>query len=240
MKGLFHSFALALLGAASAFQSPTRKQPPRSTKTRATRPHAWRRSNRPSTALSLIELDKVPERSITEGIFGTMFDSRKATSVERFFDAWNRQDMDVAVAQFSEDCLYEDGTYYRPFKGRNEMKRMLLLRQDATLERVEYIIDDLAISSTGEKIGVKYHLEINGIIIPDSRHCAFYTIDLPTGLINSCYDVVEPAQKAGAVNLAILNGASKIIGKGDKESVDDGSNSSSSTVSSSERKEYGW
>ena len=67
-----------------------------------------------------------------------------------------------------------------------------------------------------DKVGVKYHLERNGDIVPNSRHCAFYTINTLTGLIESCYDVVEPVQKTGEANLAVLNAASKIIGKGDK------------------------
>jgi hypothetical protein len=138
------------------------------------------------------------------------------TSVEQFFQAWNRQDIVVAVNQFAPDCIYEDGTYYSPLKGKRAIQRELLLRCDATAEPVLYIVDDLAIPTAKDKVGVKYHMERNGVILPNSRHCAFYTINALTGLIESCFDVVEPAQKTGEANLAVLNAASKIIGKGGK------------------------
>eukprot|EP00544_Gedaniella_sp_CCMP2646_P004307 CAMPEP_0202492340 /NCGR_PEP_ID=MMETSP1361-20130828/9092_1 /ASSEMBLY_ACC=CAM_ASM_000849 /TAXON_ID=210615 /ORGANISM="Staurosira complex sp., Strain CCMP2646" /LENGTH=565 /DNA_ID=CAMNT_0049122535 /DNA_START=267 /DNA_END=1964 /DNA_ORIENTATION=+ len=138
------------------------------------------------------------------------------TSVEQFFQAWNRQDIVVAVNQFAPDCIYEDGTYYSPLKGKRAIQRELLLRCDATAEPVLYIVDDLAIPPAKDKVGVKYHMERNGVILPNSRHCAFYTINTLTGLSESCFDVVEPAQKTGEANLAVLNAASKIIGKGGK------------------------
>lgn len=202
---------------------------------------AFSRHAKSTTALSLIEVDKVSERSIAEGIFGTRFDTKGTTPVERFFDAWNRGDVDAAVAQFAEDGIYEDGTYYTPFEGRQAIQRELLLRQDSTVERVLYIMDELVVSSTKNKVGVKYHLEVNEKILPNSRHCAFYTINTNTGLIESCFDVVEPAQKTGEANLAILNGASKIIGKGDK-GVDSDDNSCVAPADSitEEKKNASW
>jgi len=235
----FCFYAFGILGAVSAFQSPTRISSRQEHLNAATRISTRARQR---TALSLIEVDKVADRSIAEGIFGTMFDSNKVTTpVEEFFDAWNRQDTDAAVAQFAEDCVYEDGTYYTPFEGRKELQREFLLRQGSTLEPVKYVIDDLAVSSARDKVGVKYHLEMNGNIIPDSRHCAFYTINTFNGLIQTCYDVVEPVQKTGAANLAVLSAASKIIGKGDKGTAEDDSTTSSSTPPDSNgKKETGW
>lgn len=233
--------AFILVGVASAFQSPASPRVSLSRHPTDAFTTTNSRQSRSSTARFLIEIDKVSDRSIAEGIFGTlMLNNDKATPVERFFHAWNRQDMTTAIAQFDEDCVYEDGTFYTPFEGKREIQRELLLRQDATSEPVLYVVDELAVSN--DKVGVKYHLEMEGNILPNSRHCAFYTINASTGLIQTCYDVVEPAQKSGEANLAVLSAASKIIGKGDKGSAAGEESSSTLAVSTNtnEKEDGGW
>jgi hypothetical protein len=100
------------------------------------------------------------------------------------------------------------------------------------------VIDDLAVSES--KVGVKYHLELNGNVVPDSRHVAFYTMDASTGLIQTCYDVVEPSRKTGQLQLAILTAASTIIGTGDQKDMENETKSSGEVVSKSEMEETGW
>jgi hypothetical protein len=34
-----------------------------------------------------------------------------ATSIRRYFEAWNERDMEAACEQFSEECVYEDTQY---------------------------------------------------------------------------------------------------------------------------------
>ena len=41
-----------------------------------------------------------------------------ATSVERYFDAWNRRDMEAAVECFADECTYKDTQYDYAFEGK--------------------------------------------------------------------------------------------------------------------------
>jgi ketosteroid isomerase-like protein len=200
----------------------------------------------PSSTRPLHSVSVIPQRRLSlfavaeevDGLVGNLFfDKQKTTTpVERFFQAYNERDMDTAIAQFAEDCVYEDATFYTPFEGRFQLQRHLLLRRDAT--SAQYVIDDLAVSES--KVGVKYHLELNGNVVPDSRHVVFYTMDTSSGLIQTCYDVVEPSRKTGQLNLAILTAASKIIGTGDQKVMKNETSSSGEVVSKSETEETGW
>lgn len=101
------------------------------------------------------------------------------------------------------------------------------------------IIDDLA--KAGPKVGVKYHLELNENIVLNSRHTALYAIDTSTtGLIQTVYDVVEPSNKTGQLDLAILSVASKFIGTDDANNVERTTSSSNHVVSKNKAENVGW
>ena len=38
--------------------------------------------------------------------------------VRAYFEAWNARDMDLACAQWSDDCTYEDTQYAGAFEGK--------------------------------------------------------------------------------------------------------------------------
>jgi hypothetical protein len=74
-----------------------------------------------------------------DGLFGAFSFKKPQTRrpVERFFDAWNRNDTETAIAQLAEDCPYEDATFYAPFEGISNLKRQLLLRRTTRFFRGE-------------------------------------------------------------------------------------------------------
>lgn len=41
-----------------------------------------------------------------------------------FFDAWNRRDMDAAMAHVADDCHYDDFSFVRPHEGKTEVRRL--------------------------------------------------------------------------------------------------------------------
>mmetsp|Transcript_6751 Transcript_6751/g.9860 ORF Transcript_6751/g.9860 Transcript_6751/m.9860 type:complete len:517 (-) Transcript_6751:145-1695(-) len=130
--------------------------------------------------------------------------------VERYFDAWNRRDMDEAIELFAEDCVYEDTQYADPFTGKDALRRHLFKVADALPPSFEFVVDDIAISSNG-KIGVQWHVENDGEQLPFTRGCSFYTTD-ESGLIKTGFDVPEPAViKPGGAGLNLLSLASKVI-----------------------------
>jgi len=120
--------------------------------------------------------------------------------------------MNSAVECFTEDCTYDDTQYPEPFQGKPALRKHLLKVAANLPQSFQFVIDDLAVSNNGEKVGVQWHVENNGEQLPFTRGCSFYTCDLDTGLIQSGFDVPEPAGiKPGSAGLNVLSLASKLI-----------------------------
>lgn len=126
--------------------------------------------------------------------------------------------------QFADECAYEDTKFPGPFEGKAVIERHFRLLADSSSTNEVVVLDDKAVSVDGDKIGVKYHLEVDGKVLPDSRHCAFFTViqnDDEKGeggqFIQSAFDIVEPASKTGNIDLAVLSAVSKLlVGNEDK------------------------
>ena len=126
--------------------------------------------------------------------------------------AWNQRDMETALECFTEDCTYEDTQYAEPFQSKPALRKHLLRVAANLPQSFEFVIDDMAISSNGEKVGVQWHVENDGEQLPFTRGCSFYTCDPKSGLIQSGFDVPEPAViKPGDAGLNLLSLASKVI-----------------------------
>lgn len=133
-----------------------------------------------------------------------------ATRVRAYFDAWNARDMRAAVAQWTEDCVYEDTQYAGAFEGTAALKAHLDRVADALPETFVFVVDDLA--DGGESVGVRWHVEAEGAALPFARGASVYRADPASGLLAEGFDVPEPAPlKPGGAGLALLSGASKLI-----------------------------
>lgn len=134
------------------------------------------------------------------------------TIVEDYFAAWNIRDMDAAAACFTEDAEYNDTAFPQPLEGKEQIKKHLYRCADAFPDTFRFVIDDLAIDKENGKIGSKWHVENEGEELPFTRGSSFYTLDLDSGLIQSGFDVVEPAViKPGDAGLTLLSQAAKVI-----------------------------
>ena len=51
-----------------------------------------------------------------------------ASIIEKYFEAWNRRDMDTALGYFSNDCIYEtdDPVFVASLRGKEEMRKHLV------------------------------------------------------------------------------------------------------------------
>ena len=128
-----------------------------------------------------------------------------ATAVERYFDAWNRRDMENAISCFANDCKYEDTQYADAFAGIEKLETHLNRVAACLPLSFAFSVDDLAISADRRKVGVQWHLENkeNGDALPFTRGCSFYKLDME-GLITDGFDVPEPAVvKKGSLELGI-------------------------------------
>ena len=148
-----------------------------------------------STGVGYLDVDGGPSYSSMVG--------PDATSVERYFDAWNTRDMNAAVACFAEDCSYEDTQYKDAFVGKAKLKTHLLRVADCLPKSFEFVVDNLAVSADRTNVGVQWHLENgDGEALPFTRGCSYYRLDGTTGLIIEGFDVPEPAVvKTGSLEL---------------------------------------
>ena len=133
----------------------------------------------------------------------------KRSIVSSYFAAWNRRDMEAAVACFAEDCEYDDAQYSEPFEGKEKLRNHLLRVAKKLPTNFQFVLDDIA--DGGSKVGVKWHVEADGKSLPFTRGASFYEIG-PEGLIIKGFDVPEPAPfKGGDAGLSLLSFASKLI-----------------------------
>jgi len=124
-----------------------------------------------------------------------------STPPEKYFNAWNRRDMDGAIQFFTEDLTYEDTVFAKPFVGKDALKKHLNICADAFPDSFAFVVDDIANDRNNQKIGVRWHVESNGNSLPFTRGCSFYQIT-KNGLIQDGIDFVEPAVfKLGGLSL---------------------------------------
>ena len=128
-----------------------------------------------------------------------------ATSVERYFEAWNQRNMKAAVGCFADDCTYEDTQYDYAFEGKERLEKHLLRVADCLPTSFSFVVDNLAIAADKTKVGVQWHLENgDGEALPFTRGVSFYKLNPRSGLIVTGFDVPEPAVvKPGSLDLFV-------------------------------------
>lgn len=124
--------------------------------------------------------------------------------IETYFQAWNKRDMEAALDCFVDDCLYEteDPVFVDKFKGKDALRSHLVKNAASLPSSCSIILDDLAIDS--KCCGVKWHLEVGGIPIPNLRGCSMYKMDEESGLLKTGYDVTESPVKLPGLAQEIL------------------------------------
>ena len=129
-----------------------------------------------------------------------------ASIIEKYFEAWNRRDMKAALDCFSDDAVYEteDPVFVDAFRGKEALRDHLMKNVEVLPSACKIILDDLAIDLTNGKFGVKWHLEANGVSIPNLRGCSMYTEDMESGLLQSGFDVTEAPVKVPGVAQDVL------------------------------------
>lgn len=140
--------------------------------------------------------------------------SSKSSIIEEYFDAWNRRDMEAALACFVDDCRYqtEDPVFVDAFCGKAALRAHLEKNAASLPGSARIILDDLAIDDTDGKIGTTWHLQImeeNVKLLPTLRGCSMYTTDPTTGLLVTGYDVTEAPAKLPQASTVWLAGPAR-------------------------------
>jgi ketosteroid isomerase-like protein len=133
--------------------------------------------------------------------------------IEKYFEAWNKRDMESALECFVEDCTYqtEDPVFVDTFEGKASLREHLVKNAAALPSSCRILLDDLAIDPTNGNIGTRWHLEVNGWAIPNLRGCSMYTTDPATGLLKSGFDVTESPVKLPRMALPGLSLPAKVF-----------------------------
>jgi len=132
---------------------------------------------------------------------------KEKSMIEQYFEAWNRRDMDAALACFVEDCVYqvEDPVFCNTFQGKAALRNHLVQNAASLPASCKIILDQIAIDPSNGTIGTRWHLEVgNRVKIPNLSGCSMYTTDLETGLLMTGFDVTEapiklPPQAIGSL-----------------------------------------
>ena len=124
--------------------------------------------------------------------------AKSGSSVEKYFDAWNRRDMVDAVSNFSDNCVVRDTQFEKGFEGKEEFERHLLRVEECLPGTFNFAIDDIAL--TPNNAGVSWHVENNGDALSFTRGVSFYEVD-ESGLISRGIEIPEKAPpKNGLIN----------------------------------------
>ena len=126
---------------------------------------------------------------------------------ERYFEAWNRRDMDAAASVFTEDVSYDDTVFPQPFAGIDNLKNHLIKCASVFPPSFTFQVDDKVVGSNADNCVVRWHVENNGKPLPYTRGISFYELTPggKIGKIRSGIDMVEPSGpiKPGGVDLFV-------------------------------------
>lgn len=86
---------------------------------------------------------QVYRRDYLDTLDGRPFD--RLTAVERYFEAWNRRDVPLALSCFDEDVYFDDTAFSEPFDGKDKLADHLLYVADCLPDTFYFVIDELSV-----------------------------------------------------------------------------------------------
>lgn len=109
------------------------------------------------------------------------------TPPERYFDAWNRRDMQLAVDVFTEEIEYDDTAFSAPFRGKALLKEHLELCSSCFPDSFRFQVDDIL--QQDNKLVVAWHVENNNEKLPFTKGLSYYTAK--NNRIQSALDFID-------------------------------------------------
>ncbi|KAK7253104.1 hypothetical protein RIF29_37542 [Crotalaria pallida] len=139
-------------------------------------------------------------------------DDSAAQVVRNFYARINAHDVDSVYNLISDNCVYEDLVFPRPFVGRQEILEFFKKFTNSTSIDLQFVIDDLSCEDSSS-VGVIWHLEWKGKPFPFSKGCSFYRLEVINGKRQITYgrDSVEPAIKPGDAALAAIRSVTWLL-----------------------------
>ncbi|CAL5220468.1 g2491 [Coccomyxa viridis] len=124
---------------------------------------------------------------------------------------YNAGDVDGVMELMDPNAQYHDMIYLEPFKGAKEVRRYFDKVTSIVPGDLKFCVEDIT-DGDPRKVGVKWHVELNGYEFPFSRGASFYEVT-EQGQILYGRDLVEPAVKPGSSALLALKLLTPLIRK---------------------------
>mmetsp|Transcript_8797 Transcript_8797/g.26442 ORF Transcript_8797/g.26442 Transcript_8797/m.26442 type:complete len:209 (+) Transcript_8797:158-784(+) len=120
--------------------------------------------------------------------------------VREYFETFGNREIDKCVEFFTEDVEVTDTLFPEPFKGKEAAIDYLKQSEQGIPDFCKIIIDDM--TGGTHKVAARWHMEIKGKPIINSRGVSFWT-QAADGLIGTEYTIVEPPLKTGEIMLTV-------------------------------------
>lgn len=134
--------------------------------------------------------------------------------VKTFWDITQEGTFTKALPLFTENAVYYDMLYNKPFIGKKAIEKHLQNMEKSLPKSLAFILDDVAAGS--DKVGTRWHVETkNGRKLPFSRGASMYSFvftDEGKPLIKEAWDFPETPLKTAGLVLPLLRFASKVLG----------------------------
>ena len=124
-------------------------------------------------------------------------------TIQSMYEAINRRDVSAALAWVDDNCIYQDLNFPQPFCGKAAVKQLFEEFCAELPPDLQFVIDDI---TTGNSlaVGILWHLELDGIPLPNGRGTSFCRLSKTSGKLIFARDLVEPPLKPGKVAFFIL------------------------------------
>ncbi len=131
-------------------------------------------------------------------------------TIKSLYEAIDRRDVEGAMKFIDDDCIYEDLNFPTPFKGKEAVRKLFEKSCENIPKDLLFVIDDLT-TTDPLAVGVVWHVELDGIPIPNGRGVSFYRFSQTNGKLIFARDLVEPPIKPGNISFLIIRLISPLV-----------------------------
>ncbi|ERM96476.1 hypothetical protein AMTR_s00001p00257900 [Amborella trichopoda] len=114
-----------------------------------------------------------------QGIYDSESDWRGTSPAELihcFYEMINNRNTKEFDQIISDDCSYEDLSFYKPLQGKEEVKVFLVKLMNCMGKKAKFVIESM-VEGNQLVVGVMWHLEWNSKVVPFTKGINFYECD---------------------------------------------------------------
>ncbi|KAK9821483.1 hypothetical protein WJX74_000919 [Apatococcus lobatus] len=173
------------------------------------------RPGRPQRSLSMIsrglhqQLKATSRQELTKAAQPEM-DSQQL--IREFYKRYNAGDVDAVLALMSDDIEYHDmALYQEPHQGKDAVRSYFKMIVRTIPRDLKFYVDAIT-ANDPRNVGVKWHVDLEGIEFPFTRGVSFYELD-EQGRMRRGRDLLESPFKPGRPVLFFLKALVPLVRK---------------------------